>query len=139
MKDFDANRKTRRRSVEERTFKLADEVFVLKGAVHPETLETYDAITEETGIGETMRIVDELILAMIESNDDSEGRYRMIRANTDDPVTIEDLQELVQWMVETQTARPTGQPGDSSPGRSRIEMTSTDSSSTEDERMASPV
>lgn len=139
MKDFDATRKTRRRSEEERTFQLAGEVFVLKPAVHPEALETYDSITEETGIGETMRIVDELILSMIESGDDSEARYRMIRANTDDPVTIEDLQDLVQWMVEVQTARPTGQPGVSSPGQSSTETSLKEPSSSLAAVSGSPV
>lgn len=129
MRNFDDSRKKSRASEEARTFVLGGETFVLRPAIHPEALEDYDRITPESTIKETLDIVDELILNMIDTRDDSHERYHRVRSNRNDPITIDDLQELVQWMVEMQTARPTGQPGDSSPGQSSTATESTVESS----------
>lgn len=125
MKNFDSSRKARQKTEEERTFALGGHTFVAKKGVHPSALAAYDGIGDDTGVGETLEIVDDLILAMVEDRDGAHGRYLDLRADQDDPLTIEDLLELVKWLVEIQTGRPTGQPGDSSPG-----LTSTPTPST---------
>ncbi len=115
-KNFDIGRKARAKTEEDRTFILGGETFVAKDGVHPSALAAYDRITEAAGVMETLSTVDDLILAMVEDRDNAHARYRVVRDNTEDVVSVEDLLELVKWLVELQTGRPTGQPGDSSLG-----------------------
>lgn len=129
MKDFDAERLAKRATEEDRTFKLGGETFVAKRSVHPSVLAAYDRIKPETGITDTMEVVDEVILQMIETRDASHGRYLEVRANTEDPVTITDLLDLVKWLLETETDRPTGLPSASVSGQTLTEEPSTAGSS----------
>lgn len=115
-KNFDIGREARKKTEDERTFILGGETFVAKDGVHPSALAAYDAITEAAGVMATLATVDDLILAMIEDRDNAHARYRVIRDNTENVISVEDLLELVKWLVELQTGRPTGQPGDSSLG-----------------------
>lgn len=132
MKDFDKDRLAKRASEESRTFQLGGEVFVAKRSVHPSVLTAYDAINADTKISTTLEIVDDVILQMIEDRDGAHGRYLDVRANQDDPVTVDDLLELVKWLLEAQTDRPTGQPSGSASGQTRIETSSTGVSSSPD-------
>ncbi len=116
VKNFDEARRAKHKAEGERTFVLGDETFVLRPAIHPSILERYDDLDNDTPVKETMEIVDDLIVALIEPRDGAEDRYRAVRANQDDPISVEDLQDLIRWMMEIQTGRPTGPPGDSSPG-----------------------
>lgn len=120
-KNFDIGRKARAKTAEERTFTIGGETFVAKDGVHPSALAAYDAISDASGVGETLATVDDLIISMIEDNDNGHARYLAVRENTQDIVTVEDLLELVRWLVELQTGRPTGQPDDSSPGQPSTE------------------
>lgn len=129
MKDFDKERKARQWPAAERTFLLGGETFVAKTGIHPSQFAGYDNIETAEGVKETLAIVDDLILAMIEPDDDSHGRYLQIRANMDDPITVEDLLELVKWLVEIQTGRPTGPPSASAPGQASTGTVSTAASS----------
>lgn len=129
MKNFDQSRSARRTSAEERAFTIGGETFVAMDAVRPEDLVKYESITKDTSASETLNIIDGLILSMIEQSDDAATRYRAVRARRDDPITLEDLQELTEWLVERQTGRPTGKPASSSPGLEGTGNGSTDVSS----------
>jgi hypothetical protein len=131
MKNFDEKRHLRRSlTVDDRSFTLGGEIFVAKASMRPEALTDYDRIDETTSLTETLQIVDGVILKFLEKNpDNAPARYRKIRENEDDPVTVEDLLDLVQWLVEVQTGRPTGRPDDFSPGPSETGTTSTENSS----------
>lgn len=130
MKDFDTSRAARRRSEDQRTFKLAGETFIMKNGVRPEALAGFDAITPDSPIIDMMAAWDELFLAMIEDRDgEAERRYRALRDSTVDPLTLEDLDEVVLWMMEEVGGRPTGSSSDSSDGREQTGTSSTDASS----------
>lgn len=125
MKNFDTARAARRQSTDDRTFTFAGEQFVAVPAVRPEELMGYESITEDTSASETLQIVDELILVMVEDDPTaaditdpryrSHERYRAIRERRQDPISVQDLLELAEWIVQTQTGRPTGPAGNSSP------------------------
>lgn len=132
MKDFDAGRTAKRATEEERTFKIGGETFVALRSVHPSVLSAYDKINKDTGITETLEIVDEVILQMIEDREGAHGNYLKVRANKDDPITVEDLLELVKWLLEAQTDRPTGPPSASASGPTSTEASSTAVSSSPD-------
>jgi hypothetical protein len=121
VKNFDIGREARKKTEDQRSFTIGGETFVAKDGVHPSALAAYDAITESSGVAQTLATVDDLILAMIEDKDNAHERYRIVRANETDIISVEDLLELVRWLVELQTGRPTGQPGDSSPGAASTE------------------
>lgn len=116
-KDFDTARRERQQSITEddRTFTLGGHRFVALREVHPSALVGYDSITTESSLEETLEIVDDTILNMIEDRDGSHGRYVEIRASRDDIITVEDLLEVVKWLMESQTGRPTGPPSVSEP------------------------
>lgn len=129
MKDFDVARAKRKRSEEERTFKIAGETFVLKNGVRPEALAGFDEINENSPIADSMGAWDTLFLEMVEDSDDAHERYRQIRSDSVDPLTIEDLEDMVGWMMEQVTGRPTGSPSGSTAGREETGTTSMDDSS----------
>lgn len=132
MKDFDAVRTARIGSDEERSFKILGEVFIAKASVKPEVLTKYENLEEAEGAQTTLEIIDELVLSMIQDGaegEEAEARYRAIRAREDDPIALADLQNIVEWLVERQTGRPTGKPGNSSAGRGRTGGRSTADSS----------
>lgn len=65
---------------------------------------------------------------MIENVDHAHDRYRAARANDDDPIGMKDLTDLIQWLVEVQTGRPTELPPGSSGSPESGGVTSTDDS-----------
>ncbi len=139
MKNFDEARAAKRASEDDRTFQLGGETFVALPSVHPDVLAAYDKIKPETSITETMEVVDEVIIQLIDPRDDSAGRYTSIRANKTDPLSVDDLLELVKWLMAQQTGRPTGQSSDSGSGLTSTETSSTDDFSSPVTPTASPV
>jgi hypothetical protein len=100
MKNFDIERAKRNRTREERTFQIGGEVFTLKNRVRPEALAGFDDLTKDSTVGETMAAWDEMFLTMVEPEDDAAGRYARLRTDDADPLGLDDLQELVEWMLE---------------------------------------
>lgn len=137
MKDFDQGRKARKKTREERTFVLHGETFVARNALHPDVLSEYDGIDENDNASVILATIDNMIVEMIEPDDDAAVRYTAIRVDREDPVTLEDLMDLVKWVIEVQTGRPTGQPGASLPGPTSIVMPSTEGFSSPGVPMAS--
>lgn len=117
VKNFDTERLAKKASEEDRTFVLGGETFVAKQSVHPSVLTAYDRIGKDSTITETLEVVDDCILQMTEARDDAHGRYLQVRANVDDPITVDDLLDIVKWLLEAQTDRPTGQPSASGSGQ----------------------
>jgi hypothetical protein len=130
MRNFDEGRHARRRTEEERTFVLHGETFVLRAAVRPEVLNAFDLISDASGVTETMKALDEMFVDLIDDRDGAADRYATIRADDTDPITLEDLDDVVKWMIEVVTGRPTSSPSGSTDGREATGTTSTvDSSS----------
>ena len=125
MKDFDASWASRR-AKENRTFKVCGEEFVMVEAARPESLA---ADPEETGdeVADSMKVLDDRFLSLIEHSDPDPGetvspeekKYRELRARETDGLSIRDLREVIEWLVEEQTGRPTTSPTDSTSGRER--------------------
>jgi hypothetical protein len=135
VKDFDVQRAARRdKSVDDRSFVIAGETFVRRAAVRPEVLNGFDRVEADSPNSVTLTVMDEMFLELVEGGEDggeAEDRYRALRASTDPEtlLTLEDLSEVVEWLVEEQVGRPTGSPSDSSRGQKRTGTTSTRGSS----------
>jgi hypothetical protein len=155
VKDFDLLRNQRIGSVEDRTFTIVGQSFVARASVKPETLTRYENMSSSDPSQSTMNTIDELILAMVEPGDGEwvyDPRYAdEERAGTEEPpkvgpdharylelrkveegndvLSIGDLRDITEWLVERQTGRPTGQRSDSSRGRATTGAGSTERSS----------
>jgi hypothetical protein len=127
MRDFDEARK--RRQDKDRSFKIGGETFVMKPGVRPEALADYEKIGPDSTPTETLAIIDGIVLSMIDGADGGHDRYVKVRESEDDPVTLGDMQELVEWLMEEQTARPTELAPASGGGRRRTATPSTVASS----------
>lgn len=113
MKDFDEAR--RARAEQDREFTIGGERFVMRAGVRPEALTAYEQLQPGTGSAKTLSVIDELVMAFVEPEDDASGRWTRLRERDADPVTLQDLQQLVEWLVEGQTGRPTVPPSPSTP------------------------
>lgn len=125
MKNFDTDW-ANRRSKEARTFQMRGEEFVMIEAARPESLA---ADPGETGdeIEDSMKVLDDRFLSLIEHSEPGPGlkespeelRYRALRARESDGLSIRDLREVIDWLIEEQTGRPPTSPSASTPGRGR--------------------
>lgn len=131
MKDFDTQWEAAR-SEDARAFKVCDFTFHRKAAVQPESLGV--ALTavddlddkEDSTIEDRAKAMDDLFLLMIVSTPDAVKAYKEIRGRTDGTgLGVADLNEVVMWMIEENTKRPTGLPADSSGGRGSAGTSST--------------
>lgn len=120
-KNFDDSRNARLHR--DRTFTIGGETFTLRPGVRPEEFAEYADMSEDTPARESIEIMDRLILSMIEDLD-AEERWKRIRSDTRNPITLEDLSDVSRWMLEEQTGRPTQQPSPSGDGRETTGTTS---------------
>lgn len=127
MKNFDQDWQERK-SAEARTFQVGGQVFVMKKAVKPELLKIREDMTEDAPVEEAMAALDDLFLSMIESGEDAEARYRALREDPEG-LSIGDMNEVIDWLIQRQTGRPPTQPSGSSPSRGRAGTRSTAGSS----------
>lgn len=155
--NFDSARKERAEAEaatrDERVFTIGGQDFYWKPGVRPEALSDLakikpgkrdkdgelikdkngDPVDAGTPMNETIEIIDRIIVAMIDPADDAHARWREVRAVEDDPITLDDMQTLVQWLIEQQTGRtPTvpRSPSGGGRGTEKTETSSTDDSST---------
>ncbi len=127
MKDFDAARKEREQR--DRGFLIGGEKFVRRAGLRPEEILLWNEATSgEKAPTEKqwIEVYDETILAMLEPGQDE--KWEAVRANTESPLTVSDLLELIKWLLSEMTGRPTGPPSDSSAGRDSTGTTSMDDS-----------
>lgn len=115
MKDFDERR--REREQRDRGFTLGGETFVMKTGVRPEVLAAYEAIDVNASPEAKLETMDSMVLDFLEpENGAALTKYKAVRAIEDNPVTLQDIQAVIEWMIEAQTGRPTGQPSGSTGG-----------------------
>jgi hypothetical protein len=129
-RNFDEKRAAR--AAQDRDFTIGGESFRVRASVRPEALAAYDDLDPAAPVREVLKIVDELLLAMIEDTEDGHARYRALRERDEDAVSVEDLQELAKWVIEVQTGRPTESPGGLPAGPVRTGTISTGVSSSPD-------
>lgn len=123
MKDFTHAGKDREFTINGYVFNWHD--------VRPEVLtELGNSLTEESNNGAksdpdpnlAWKIADRQIMLFIEA--DQHERWIELRERDKDPVTIGQLNAIVQWLMEEQTGLPTVQPSSSGTGRGRTATSS---------------
>lgn len=115
MKDFDADRHEREQR--DRQFTIGGETFTFRPSVAPESLLPYHrAITGEYVPTEDdwIKIYDEAVVALLEPGQ-AEAWQRARDVNAAIPLNAKDISDLLQWLLEQQTGRPTGRTSESSP------------------------
>lgn len=113
-KDFDAIRQERFRLHKQSTFKLGGETFKMRTRVRPDLIASAEAIGDEDTAAQTLAAIDETILMFIDPANRGHERYRKVRASDTDPVVLQDMLDVMKWLVEEYTARPTSPPSPSS-------------------------
>lgn len=156
MHDFDKARIERaerdKQTAKEREFRIGGEKFTWRPGVRPEALSDLalikagkrdkegnllrdadgEIVDAGTPMNESIAIIDGIIVDMIESSDDAHTRWRELRSRQDDPITLDDMQAVVQWLVEQQTGRtPTPPRSRSGSGRGGTGTRSTVGSSSQ--------
>jgi hypothetical protein len=106
----------------ERTFIVRGETFTWRD-VRPEVLTAFtpsengkEAGEEEDNSG-IWRTLDEQIMLFLVTED--RERWENLRAREDNPVTIVQLNAILEWLVGEQTDRPTQTPSPSGSGRGK--------------------
>ena len=94
----------------ERFFTIRGETFSYID-VKPEVLSAFKA----NGKATPWQLIDAQI-AMFLSDSDRE-RWAKLRDRTEEPVTIAQMNAVLEWLLETQTDRPTNPPSPSASGR----------------------
>lgn len=129
MKNFDEVR--RERIDRDREFIIGGETFAYRAGVRPEVIVPWyqlqsgeslrgeNALTQE----EQLKVMDDTVIAFLE--DGYEEKWRAVRARTETPVTLKDMDSLIEWLIEEGTGRPTEQLSDSGSGSGSQETTTT--------------
>jgi hypothetical protein len=130
MQNFDEARDVRLNA--DRTFQLGHETLVRQPGVHPTVMFAYEDMKAETGAAEAYEIVVGLVYAFVEPEYHPK-LDALLSVDNPHPVTISDLNTLVQWLIRETTGRPTTAPSPSTAGRETPQTgtPSTDSSSSE--------
>lgn len=132
MKNFDDHRKKKDEATRaQREFQLGGETFTARARVRPEAFMEWDSMDmANTPASEILVMADKTILDLIEKKDDAHARYRALREREEDPLNLEDLTDLIQWLVEVQSGgRPTEPSPDSSSSPEETGTRSTEDSS----------
>ena len=107
------------------SFVLAGETFTMH-YVRPEVLAAWEDEPDLDTAAESLLAADQKIKLFLPEAD--HARYDAVRARDENPVTSEQLNAVLRWMIEVQTGRPTEQPSPSEPGPGSTEATSTEAS-----------
>jgi hypothetical protein len=96
------------------SFQVGGEVFQMR-YVRPEVLAAWEDEAIEDKSEELLKRQDERILAFL-SDKESRDRWVALREREDNAVPMVQVNELLRWMVEVQTSRPTTPPSPSATG-----------------------
>lgn len=92
--------------------------------VRPEVLAAWeDDPIDEKSI-DLLKRQDERIMLMLNGDDGSAKRWQELRAREENALPMVQLNELLRWMIEVQTSRPTNSPSPSVAGRGKTAPTS---------------
>jgi len=130
MKDFDQDiqeRHSRReQEIADRTFKLNGKLFTYRANPSYTALERLASTSDAQG-AEVIRMWEDGLLDLLD--DGQEDEFLAALRDPKQPVTIEDLNQIISWITEAQTTRPTSPPSPSGPGGNGTQTPSTDVSS----------
>jgi hypothetical protein len=116
-KDFDADRSTRAATEQEREFVIGGERFVIRQSTPPEPIVRYwDAARTARDISnaEFVEITDETVKAMLEP--EFHETWERVRRVANPALSLKDISDVIEYAMEVQAGRPTGQSSDSSTG-----------------------
>lgn len=131
MKDFDQVRHSV--ADRDRRFLIAGSEFEAKGSLPADLLAAYfDALSAERNVNvAVMTAADQLIEASLTS-DDQVARWRELRSSdASDPLSIRDVQDVVAYLTEVATGRPTERSSGSGRGSGKTPTSSTEQSPSE--------
>jgi hypothetical protein len=101
------------------SFQIGGEVFKMR-YVRPEVLASWgDELVDGISSEELLKRQDERIASFLDGTDDSRDRWMKLRAREDNAVPMVQVNELLNWMIEVQTSRPTTPPPPSVAGRGK--------------------
>lgn len=119
MRDFDEAKAA------DREFRVGGKVLrwkYLKPEVLQELAESFNDSDEKADVKSQWVKVDGQVTAFLEN--DSRQTWKELRARDDDPVTSVQIREIIEWLIEVQTSRPTVTPSPSVSGRGETAVTS---------------
>lgn len=127
MRDFDQERRERQALTPRETFTIAGREFTVRAAVNPDVFVPWMMMTGDEGMLATLGIVWTAIAECVEERE----LWEEARAERDPARTIDsdDLLQLLPYLLETVTGRPTGADASSSDGSASTGTTSTEPSS----------
>lgn len=98
-------------------FTIGGENFKMR-FVRPEVLAAWDDEVDSEKSDDALKRIDSRICAFLASDDDRD-RWMKLRADEDAALPLAKINDLLTWMVEVQTSRPTIQPSPSVAGRGK--------------------
>lgn len=126
MKDFDQERE-QAKSQRTLEFTIGGETFRIKPFVKPETMDAFavgDTRQDEKGERRpVLDVYDEWVTSMLVEED--APKWKRVREKADPPLNLEDIENVVFWLVEAAAGRPTARSSSSAPGRRPQQATST--------------
>lgn len=104
-------------------FQIGGETFKMR-YVRPEVLAAWEDEPIDEKSVDLLKRQDERIMQMLNGDDGSRDRWKGLREREEGALPMVQLNELLRWMIEVQTSRPTNTPSPSAPGRGRTAATS---------------
>ena len=115
-----------------KSFIIGGEKFEVRKGMRPEALAEFeDAQEKATAFSAKLAVIDAFIGKQLEG--DGAERWLKLRevGDDDDPLTMDDITAVVEFITEADTDRPTLPPESSSNGHGTTGTTSTDASSSQ--------
>jgi hypothetical protein len=108
---------------EDLDFIVGGETFKMK-YVRPEVLAAWEDEEAADKSEGALKQMDERIKLFLDDSNGALERWDKLRAREDNPVSMGQINDLLLWMVEVQSGRPTIQPSPSVAGRGRTAVSS---------------
>jgi hypothetical protein len=115
VKDFDD------KATQNHTFKVAGETFKWHN-VRPEILFDLGEALGKEGAPTGADALDAQVIIFLP--EEEKDHWKTLREREENPVTVKQLNEIVEWLVSEQTGRPTVTPSPSAPGPGRTAASS---------------
>lgn len=104
-------------------FTIGGETFKMR-YVRPEVLAAWEDEPIDEKSVDMLKRQDQRIMMFLNGDDGSRDRYMKLREREENAIPMVQVNELLQWMIEVQTSRPTITPSPSASGRGRTAATS---------------
>jgi hypothetical protein len=108
---------------EDLEFIVAGESFKMK-YVRPEVLAAWEDEPAADTSESALKQMDSRIKLFLDNSNGAIERWDALRAREDNPISMGQINDLLLWMVEVQSGRPTIQPSPSATGRGKTAASS---------------